>query len=576
MGKQQVNTGKGSTTINTNNVWERIVALENGIAGVPSDVSQQLSGKADKTVVDGLASSLAEITTLISSFPIQIPELDDTSRIQRAIDYLDGFGGGELRFPKGTYTISNRLMLKNNITLKGNSAKIKLANNIPLTISGSTNWNGATLLWLENVSNVKILDLELDGNMANQQSTSNGIFNGIQIKGSDHITIKGCTIHDMQYVGIQGSAIDQTNYPLSQSSKGAQYLTVTENTFYNLQQSMQITESDSHNIIFSKNFVYNLTDHGLSTYPGVRYISIVDNKIKDIGSDVNLHGACIRLLEVTDAIVTNNVVENPHIHAIYVNTITPVEYTTVNRVIISNNIVKGGARLGDQGNAISVNGNNVTLSGNEVFDFTANTFASGISITGDNNTITGNLVNNAKYGINVNGNNSSISGNTLIDCATYGIVIGGTIASNGTINGNTINGKNLNTLVGLRFQNFSNGAILSGNRISGATTTIQDTGSGTQINDVPVITKKYASYTIVQADGTILGSASAGAITLTLPDATKVNGRTYVIKKFDTTANTVTINTVSSQTIDGVATNVLSAAYAKVKLQSDGANWWIV
>jgi hypothetical protein len=54
MGKQQVNTGKGSTTINTNNVWERIVALENGIAGVPSDVSQQLSGKADKTVVDGL------------------------------------------------------------------------------------------------------------------------------------------------------------------------------------------------------------------------------------------------------------------------------------------------------------------------------------------------------------------------------------------------------------------------------------------------------------------------------------------------------------------------------------------
>lgn len=41
MGKQQVNTGKGYQTVNTNNVWERIVALENN--GVPN-LSEELNG----------------------------------------------------------------------------------------------------------------------------------------------------------------------------------------------------------------------------------------------------------------------------------------------------------------------------------------------------------------------------------------------------------------------------------------------------------------------------------------------------------------------------------------------------
>jgi hypothetical protein len=57
MVKIQVPTGHGGTTVNTNNVWDRIVALESGVT-VPTN--NALSLKADKSVVDGLTTQLAE------------------------------------------------------------------------------------------------------------------------------------------------------------------------------------------------------------------------------------------------------------------------------------------------------------------------------------------------------------------------------------------------------------------------------------------------------------------------------------------------------------------------------------
>lgn len=87
---------------------------------------------------------------------------------------------------------------------------------------------------------------------------------------------------------------------------------------------------------------------------------------------------------------------------------------------------------------------------------------------------------------------------------------------------------------------------------------------------------KTGNYTATTVDCTILGNAATGNITITLPTAASVAGRFYVVKKIDSTANTVTVATTSAQTIDGQSSKVLSIQYDGIQVQSDNANWVII
>ena len=87
---------------------------------------------------------------------------------------------------------------------------------------------------------------------------------------------------------------------------------------------------------------------------------------------------------------------------------------------------------------------------------------------------------------------------------------------------------------------------------------------------------KTANYTAASGDETILGNASAGSFSITLPTSVGIGGKIYIVKKIDSTANTVTIATTSSQTIDGNTSKVISYQYDGYQLQSDGANWFVI
>lgn len=87
------------------------------------------------------------------------------------------------------------------------------------------------------------------------------------------------------------------------------------------------------------------------------------------------------------------------------------------------------------------------------------------------------------------------------------------------------------------------------------------------------ISAKTASYTLSATDSTVLGS---GNITLTLPSAASITGRTYTLKKTDASGTTVTIATSSSQTIDGASSIALTAQNEAATVQSDGTNWWVI
>lgn len=85
-----------------------------------------------------------------------------------------------------------------------------------------------------------------------------------------------------------------------------------------------------------------------------------------------------------------------------------------------------------------------------------------------------------------------------------------------------------------------------------------------------------ADYTLGADDHVLLVSAVSGDITITLPDASTVDGRQYHIKKVDSSVNSVTLDGYSGQTIDGDITQIITAQYDSVLIVSDGSNWYIL
>lgn len=68
--------------------------------------------------------------------------------------------------------------------------------------------------------------------------------------------------------------------------------------------------------------------------------------------------------------------------------------------------------------------------------------------------------------------------------------------------------------------------------------------------------------------------ATAGAIIVTLPLVSTCIGKKYLIKKTDTSANTVTLTAVGTDTIDGSTTKVISTRYQELEIISDGVSKW--
>jgi hypothetical protein len=104
-----------------------------------------------------------------------------------------------------------------------------------------------------------------------------------------------------------------------------------------------------------------------------------------------------------------------------------------------------------------------------------------------------------------------------------------------------------------------------------ATTATNVTGSITT-----AISTKTTAYTATASDNTLLGNATSAAFSITLPTAVGITGKTYTVKKIDSSANAVTVATTSSQTIDGTTTKPLARQYDAIAVQSDGSNWMII
>ncbi|MEO5627488.1 MAG: hypothetical protein ABIQ89_01210 [Candidatus Saccharimonadales bacterium] len=102
-----------------------------------------------------------------------------------------------------------------------------------------------------------------------------------------------------------------------------------------------------------------------------------------------------------------------------------------------------------------------------------------------------------------------------------------------------------------------------------ATKTYVDTLVGTI-----TVTTVATTYSILTTDRIILANTTSGGFTVTLPTAVGAT-RAYTIKKI-AAANTLTIATTSSQTIDGGTTIAITALDEAITVVSDNANWRII
>lgn len=89
------------------------------------------------------------------------------------------------------------------------------------------------------------------------------------------------------------------------------------------------------------------------------------------------------------------------------------------------------------------------------------------------------------------------------------------------------------------------------------------------------LTTKTANYNIANTDGTILGNTASNSVTLTLPTAIGISGKTFTIKKIHA-SNSLIVNTSLSQTIDGASSLSWTTNNRAYTLVSNGSNWLII
>lgn len=96
----------------------------------------------------------------------------------------------------------------------------------------------------------------------------------------------------------------------------------------------------------------------------------------------------------------------------------------------------------------------------------------------------------------------------------------------------------------------------------------------------PKIVTVTEDTTLSSAHYTVRVDATDDDVVIALPTAASAfadgYGRVYNVKKIDESANTVTVSADAAETIDGAATQVLTAQWQSMVIQSDGTTWSVI
>ncbi|MCK5643394.1 MAG: hypothetical protein KAJ19_21470, partial [Gammaproteobacteria bacterium] len=106
------------------------------------------------------------------------------------------------------------------------------------------------------------------------------------------------------------------------------------------------------------------------------------------------------------------------------------------------------------------------------------------------------------------------------------------------------------------------------------------TATGSLVGEAEIvfsgITTVFGNYSAQTSDHIIFANASTAALIIYLPDATLKPAVHVRVKKTDRFFNSVTIDPYQAQTINGNATDILTAPDNSIMMISDGSNWEIM
>lgn len=241
-----------------------------------------------KSRQDGFDAQLSETKSVVISidrFPVQIPETDDTARIQRAIDDVFSKGGGEIRFSPKVYTIKGTLVVKKNVSFLGVAQTNHETNNAGTnhnavvfkhepTVAGTDLIVGGTAQAYGYLSGISIKNINLFGTTNSRYALkidkaghmeidgliiSNGFEDGIVCDYYMHCKISNCYITSMKNTPIRFTGAISTTVSI-------------ENCYLRGSKWAAILEKESAlGVVFTNCVFESCTDGGVDIH--------VDNKV---------------------------------------------------------------------------------------------------------------------------------------------------------------------------------------------------------------------------------------------------------------------------------------------------------
>jgi parallel beta-helix repeat protein len=342
------------------------------------------------------------------------------------------------------------------------------------------------------------------------------------------------------------------------------------------------------------------------THSGILVKQVQDVLISNNYSHDNAHpseafGDGIYISETTNAVISENIIrDNKRDGIVVTKKVADSEF-----VVVANNIIEGHTawstaaiwlELNDNNGKTSIVGNvcrgnrngimatdqdtSVTIVGNAIEGQPGQSPYIGDGIFARGGVVSNNTIKYQGNGIASDASNTLIiEGNHIADVHGQGIhVIGPQMDASCklTIADNQV----FNAAYGIRLSVSSGNLynlVITGNQTrkkdGGAWGLRLDSNQAANCIDIGASVQTVSADTTVSFQETVLVNASGGPRTITLPKP--ANGRIVTIKKIDSSANTVTIQNNSGETIDGAAAYSLPAQWSTMTVGSDGTNWYV-
>lgn len=129
---------------------------------------------------------LEKFAVNVEKFPIQVPEANDTTRIQRAIDSIPN--GGTIFLPDNTYMIDPSISVKP----KAKQTLLLAPNAILKAVTNAL--DDYNIVWIDRVENVSIIGGTIEGDRDTHTGTTGEKGHGIRITAGKNIRISDVTI----------------------------------------------------------------------------------------------------------------------------------------------------------------------------------------------------------------------------------------------------------------------------------------------------------------------------------------------------------------------------------------------